>query len=105
MVTPDPAMPDETPDAPPATTASDETVAAAPQHPDVAALDAAFARGDHAEARALATRLAASDDEVLRDRGRDGLDKLRLDPVIVGVFGFTGALIVALAALYLGHHH
>lgn len=75
----------------------------APAHPDVARMDNAHARGDFREARAIARRLAAGDDASLREQGQAMLARHRADPVIVAVLVGTGALIVALAGMYLGH--
>jgi len=77
--------------------------AAPPTSPEVLRMENAHARGDFHEARALARRLAASDDAAPRERGQAMLERHRVDPVIVAVLVATGALIVALAGLYLGH--
>ncbi len=77
----------------------------APTHPDVLRMDNAHTRGDFHEARAIAGRLAASEDVALREKGQAMLDRHRVDPVIVAVLVATGALIVALAGMYLGHPH
>lgn len=75
-----------------------------PAHPDVAAMENALTRGDFRDARDIATRLTASDDEALREAGAVMLDRLRLDPKILTAIVFTGVLIVVLAGLYLGPH-
>ena len=70
--------------------------------PDVLAMDDALERGDHAEARALAARLAASDEPSRRDAGLATLDRLKPDAGVVVVLVTTGLLIAALALTYLG---
>ncbi len=77
---------------------------AAPQHPDVAAMEDALTRGNFREAQAIARRLTASDDEALREAGRVMLDRFKLDPRVIAVLALTGVLILVLAGLYLGPH-
>ncbi len=96
---PEPAQPEAPPSAPP----PEEPAKA--KHPDVLAMENALERGDFRDARAIATRLTTSDDEALREAGRVMLARFDLDPRVLGVLAFTAALIVALAATYLGHHH
>jgi len=71
-------------------------------NPDVLRMENAHARGDFAEARALAHRLASSGDATLQAQGQTMLERHRIDPVIVAVLVGTGLLIVALAGMYLG---
>lgn len=70
--------------------------------PDVLAMDDALERGDHVEARAVAARLAVSDDPATREAGLAMLARLRPDTGIVVVLAATGLLILALALGYLG---
>ena len=76
---------------------------AAPLDPEVARMETAHERGDFRDARARAQRLAGSDDAALRAQGQAMIERHRVDPVIVAVIVATGALIVALAGMYLGH--
>jgi hypothetical protein len=94
---------DATPeDAPPETPVS-PTPAPSSVAPEVLALEDAFSRGDHAQARALAGALAQREEPALREAGMEGMHKLRLDPVVLGVFLSTGFLLLAVALEYLGH--
>lgn len=65
-------------------------------------MEQAHARGDFRDARERARRLAASDDAARRAQGQAMLERHRVDPVIVAVLVGTGALIAALAGMYLG---
>lgn len=91
-------------DAPEATPAAETVTPAAIDHPDVRAMENALTRGDFQDARDIAKRLAGSDDVALRDAGRAMLARFELDPRVLGALAFTGALLVALAAIYLGRH-
>lgn len=83
-------MPEELPSAP----ATD---------PEVARMDAALDRGDHRLAGELARALSSREEPALRDAGRAMLARLRPDPVIVGVFISTAALLAAISLHWLGH--
>lgn len=77
---------------------------ASPKHPEVLAMEDALERGDFHEAREIAQRLSKSDDEALRGQGSAMAARFQLDPYVLGTLAFTGALIVALALIYLGRH-
>ncbi|MEZ4406951.1 MAG: hypothetical protein R3A52_10795 [Polyangiales bacterium] len=89
-------------DAPNETPAVEPADPPAATDPDVLAMDDALERGDHVEARALAARLAVSDDPATRDAGLAMLARLKPDTGIVVVLAATGLLILALALGYLG---
>jgi hypothetical protein len=95
--------PEEKPaDAPPEAPAP---VAEAPRPPEdarVRAMELALEHGDHGEARRIAGELARTDDTALRAAGEATLDRLRLDPMVVGVFISSAAVLIALALAYLG---
>lgn len=95
----EPAKTEEPPTTPPS-----ETPATA-KHPDVLAMENALERGDFHDARAIATRLSTSEDEALREAGRTMLARFELDPRVLAVLAVTAALIVTLAAMYLGRRH
>ncbi len=101
-------MPDEAPaaEAPAAEAPAAEAPAAeAPvtsEHPDVRAMEAALTHGDFQGARDLAAKLQRSDDPALRAAGDEMRARFTPDPVIVAVMAFTGALMLFLAAYYLG---
>lgn len=89
-------------DAPTETPAVEPADPPAATDPDVLAMDDALERGDHVEARAIAARLAVSDDPATRDAGLAMLARLKPDTGIVVVLAVTGLLILALALGYLG---
>lgn len=80
------------------------TTEAPAKHPDVLAMENALTRGDFRDARDIARRLSESADTSLREAGQTMLKRFELDPYVLGTLAFTAALIVALAARYLGHH-
>lgn len=86
-------MSDAPPDAAPET----------PTHPEVAAMHAALARGDHREARRLAAALSGRDDPALRAAGDAMQARFAFDPRVAAVFAVTTALMVSLAVHWLGH--
>ncbi|MFO0647053.1 MAG: hypothetical protein U0326_12500 [Polyangiales bacterium] len=96
--------PDEAATADVAPTTTAETPETPAKHPDVLAMENALRRGDFQDAREIARRLSESPDASLREAGRTMLKRFELDPYVLGALAFTGALIVALAARYLGHH-
>lgn len=83
---------------------SDATPKVTEKHPDVLDMENALERGDFRCAREIAQRLADGSDEDLRAAGRAMLARFQLDPYVLGTLAFTGALIIALAAIYLGRH-
>ncbi len=80
------------------------TTEAPAKHPDVLAMENALTRGDFQDARDIARRLSESADTSLREAGQTMLKRFELDPYVLGTLAFTAALIVVLAARYLGHH-
>lgn len=62
----------------------------------------ALERGDHVEAARVASELARSEDEALRNDAQAFLQRLKPDPVILMVFAGTALLLVLLAWQYLG---
>jgi len=73
-----------------------------PEDARVRAMELAFESGDHGEARRIADELARTDDTALKAAGEAALDRLRLDPMVVGVFISSAAVLIALALAYLG---
>ena len=82
---------------------SDAPSPPAPPHPDLARMDAALDRGDHRLAGALARDLSTREDPQLRAAGEAMRRRLRPDPVIVGVFIATAALLAAITLHWWGH--
>jgi hypothetical protein len=78
----------------------DET---APPDAEVTRMDDALDRGDHRLAGELARALASSDDAARREAGAAMLQRLRPDPVIVGVFIATASLLAAITLHWFGH--
>ena len=87
-----------------------DAVAPEPQPPErvidpcLVAMEDALDRGDHVETARLARTLTHSDDPETQTAGRAMIERLRPDPMILGVMISTGFLIVALALGYLGRH-
>lgn len=73
------------------------------EHPALRRMDAALDRGDHRLAGELARALASSEDPALREAAAAMLRRLRPDPVIVGVFIATAALLAAITFHGWGH--
>lgn len=71
--------------------------------PEVLTMQRCLDAGDHAEARAIAARLARSDDATKSQAGRTMLACFAPDPGATAAFIVTGGLIVMLAVHWLGH--
>ena len=94
---------DPAPEAPaPEATAPAAEAPRPPEDARVRAMELAFEYGDHGEARRIADELTRTDDAALKSAGEAALDKLRLDPMVVGVFISSAAVLIALALAYLG---
>lgn len=82
---------------------SDAPPPSAPPNPDLVRMDAALDRGDHRLAGALARGLVKREEPELRAAGEAMLRRLRPDPVIVGVFIASAALLAAITLHWWGH--
>jgi hypothetical protein len=73
-----------------------------PEHPGLAALVAAFVRGDYARVRAEAPKLAASSSEPegVRLAARTLLDRTKPDPLAVWLIVATGLLLLVLTTYW-----
>lgn len=84
---------------------SDDAAAAAPppRDPELDRIDDALERGDHRLAGEIARSLLARDEPALREAAEATLRRLRPDPVIVGVFIATAALLASITLHWWGH--
>jgi hypothetical protein len=73
-----------------------------PKAPELDALVDAFARGNYAEVRARAPRLAeSSDDDRVRRAARRLVEHTRPDPLAVAILALTAALLLGLGGFWM----
>jgi len=76
-----------------------------PRDPELDALVDAFERGNYAQVRAEAPRLAASADEDVRRAARTLVERTRPDALAVGLLLLAAALVGLLSAWWIAHGH
>jgi hypothetical protein len=82
---------------------SDEAASAVSPDPELLRVDQALERGDHPLAARLARELLTSDDPARRTAGEATLQRLKPDPVIVGVLLASAAVLLAITLHWFGH--